>query len=150
MLNAIVLVLGWRLGDKDYQQGQLGADRSLMRIRGGNLYSLKLEIICFCEIGPIAYEIALSPQMENLHNVFHVSQLRKYVLDLVHVLEVDDIQVREDLTFNVGPIRLLDVQTKTLRGKDIRTVKVLWNDATQKISWELEEFMKEYPYIFVE
>lgn len=102
-------------------------------------------------IGPVAYEIALSPQLENLHNVFHVSQLRKYVPDPVRVLEIDDIQVGEDLTFDAGPIRLLDVQTKTLRGKDIRTVKVLWNETTQEITSELEEFMKkEYPYLFIE
>lgn len=102
-------------------------------------------------IGPVAYEIALSPQLENLHNVFHVSQLSKYVPDPVRVLEVDDIQVREDLTFDAGPIRLLDVQTKTLRGKDIRTIKVLWNETTQEITSELEEFMKkEYPYLFIE
>jgi len=56
------------------------------------------------KIGPIAYEIALPPQLANLHNVFHVSQLRKYVPDPQHMLEVDDIQVREDLALDVGPI----------------------------------------------
>jgi len=48
-------------------------------------------------IGPVAYEIALPPQLANLHPVFHVSQLRKYVFDPTHVLEVEDIQMREDL-----------------------------------------------------
>jgi len=46
-------------------------------------------------IGPVAYEIALPPHLTNLHNVFHVSQLRKYVADPSHVLEQDDVQVRE-------------------------------------------------------
>ncbi|XP_017424381.1 mediator of RNA polymerase II transcription subunit 15a isoform X2 [Vigna angularis] len=46
-------------------------------------------------------------------------------------------------------VRVLDVQTKTLRGKDIRTVKVLWDETTQKMTWELEEVMKkEYPCLF--
>jgi len=67
------------------------------------------------KIGPVAYEIALPPPLANLHNVFHVSQLRKYVPDPEHVLEVDDVQVREDLILNVGPIRVLDVQTKKLK-----------------------------------
>ena len=48
-------------------------------------------------IGPVAYEIALPPQLANLHPVFLVSQLRKYVFDPTHVLEVEDIQMREDL-----------------------------------------------------
>jgi len=42
-------------------------------------------------IGVAAYEIALPPHLANLHNVFHVSQLRKYIADPSHVLESDDI-----------------------------------------------------------
>jgi len=38
-------------------------------------------------IGLVAYEIALPPHLANLHNVFHVSQLRKYMADPTHVLE---------------------------------------------------------------
>ena len=48
-------------------------------------------------IEPVAYEIALPPQLANLHPVFHVSQQRKYVFDPSHVLEAEDVQVREDL-----------------------------------------------------
>jgi len=50
--------------------------------------------------------------MANLHNVFHVSQLRKYIADPTHVLEEDDVQVREDLTIRVGPMRIFDSQVK--------------------------------------
>ncbi|XP_027915022.1 uncharacterized protein LOC114174382 [Vigna unguiculata] len=49
---------------------------------------------------------------------------------LSHVLESDDIQIREDLIVNTGPIIILDSQVKKLRGKEIRTVKVLWDEAT--------------------
>jgi len=56
-------------------------------------------------IGPVAYEIALPPHLANLHNVFHVSQLRKYMPDPTHVLEEDDVQIQEDLTIGVGPVR---------------------------------------------
>jgi len=44
-------------------------------------------------IRPVAYEIALPPHLANLHNVFHVSQLRKYMPDPTHVLEEDDVQI---------------------------------------------------------
>lgn len=65
-------------------------------------------------IGPVANEITLPPQLGNLHNVFHVSQLTKYVSDLSHVLEVDDIQVKEDVTFEffeqlLHEFRLVDI-----------------------------------------
>ncbi|XP_020992176.1 uncharacterized protein LOC110278258 [Arachis duranensis] len=49
-------------------------------------------------IGPVAYRIALPPYLSKLHDVFHVSQLRKYTPDASHVLEPEPIQVREDLT----------------------------------------------------
>ena len=63
----------------------------------------------------MAYEIALPPHLENLHNVFHVSQLRKYIADPTHMLEEDYVQVREDLMIRVGPVRILDSQVKRLR-----------------------------------
>jgi len=59
-------------------------------------------------IGVTTYEIALPPHLANLHNVFHVSQLRKYIADPSHVLESDDIKIREDLTVNTGPVQILD------------------------------------------
>ena len=59
-------------------------------------------------IGPVVYEIALPPHLANLHNVFHVSQLRKYIANPSHVLEADDIQVWEDLTMEAGPVQILD------------------------------------------
>jgi len=85
-------------------------------------------------IGPVAYEIALPPHLGNLHNVFHVSQLRKYVADPTHVLEQDDVQVRENLTLGVRLVRILDSQVKQFRGKEIQTVKVLWDETTQEMT----------------
>jgi len=76
-------------------------------------------------IGPVAYEIVLPPQLANLHPVFHVSQLRKYVFDRAHVLEAEDIQIREDLTMEVPPIALEDNKVKERRGKIIKLVKVI-------------------------
>ena len=101
------------------------------------------------QIGPVAYEIALPPHLANLHNVFHVSQLRKYIPDPAHVLEEDDVQIREDLTIGVGLVRILDSQVKQLRGKEIRIVKVLQDETTQEMTWEMEDLMrKSYPHLF--
>jgi len=97
----------------------------------------------------VVYEIALPPHLTNLHNVFHVSQLRKYITDPTYMLEEDDVQVREDPTIGVGPVRILDSQVKQLRGKEIRTVKVLWDKATQEMTWEMEDVMRRsYPHLF--
>jgi len=72
----------------------------------------------------------LPPHPANLHNVFHVSQLRKYVADPTHVLEEDDVQVCKDLSIGVRLVRNLNSQVKKLRGKEIWNVKVLLDEAT--------------------
>ena len=100
-------------------------------------------------IDVVAYEIALPPHLASMHNVFHVSQLRKYIADPSHVLEPDDIQIREDLTINTRPVRILDSQVKKLRGKELKTVKVLWDEITQEMTWEMEDRMRQsYPHSF--
>nr|KYP73010.1 Transposon Ty3-I Gag-Pol polyprotein [Cajanus cajan] len=86
-------------------------------------------------VGPVAYRLALPPSLSNLHDVFHVSQLRKYVHDSSHVVELDDV----DLTFEKLPVAVVDHELKELRGKSIALVKVLWDAATGKATWEVEQ-----------
>ncbi|CAJ2651899.1 unnamed protein product [Trifolium pratense] len=74
-------------------------------------------------VGKVAYRIALPPSLANLHDVFHVSQLRKYVRDPSHVIESDDVQVRDDLTVETVPLRIDGREVKRLRNKDIASVK---------------------------
>ncbi|XP_027186075.1 uncharacterized protein [Cicer arietinum] len=59
-------------------------------------------------VGNVAYQIALPPSLSNLHSVFHVSQLRKYVFDLSHVIESDKVQIKENLTFETLTLRTED------------------------------------------
>ena len=49
------------------------------------------------KVGAVTYWIALLPSLSNLHDVFHVSQLRKYVYDTSQVIQVDDLEVRDNL-----------------------------------------------------
>ncbi|XP_027911547.1 uncharacterized protein LOC114170261 [Vigna unguiculata] len=100
-------------------------------------------------IGQVAYEIALPPQLANLHSVFHVSQLRKYVFDPAHVLEMEDLRVKGDLSVEVQLVGLGDRQTRQLRGKSISLVQVIQDKRTGDSTWELEEDMrKSYPHLF--
>ncbi|XP_052734143.1 uncharacterized protein LOC108339288 [Vigna angularis] len=82
-------------------------------------------------IGPVAYEIALPPQLANFHPVFHVSQLRKYIVDPSHVLEVEDIQIKEHCSVEMKPVSIEGSQTKQIRGKTISLVKVVWDKKTE-------------------
>ena len=99
----------------------------------------------------MAYQIALLPFLSNLHSVFHVSQLRKYVHDPSYVIESDDIQVCDNLTFDSPPVRIADRRIKSLRGKEIPLVKVVWSGTgDEDATWELEDKMREsHPQLFV-
>nr|KYP32033.1 hypothetical protein KK1_047384 [Cajanus cajan] len=94
-------------------------------------------------IGPVAYQIALPPFLSNLHDVFHVSQLMKYIHDLSHVLESEAVQVKENLTFEKQPVLVIDKKVKQLRGKSINLVNVIWDADTNEATWELEDRMKD-------
>ena len=101
-------------------------------------------------VDPVAYQIALPPSHSNLHNVFHVPQLRKYLHDQSHVIELDDVQVKDTLTYEILPLRIEDRWTKHLRGKEIPLVKVIWRGASRENAmWELESQMRAaYPSLF--
>jgi len=61
------------------------------------------------KIGAVPYRIVLPPSLSNHHDVFHVSQLRKYVYDESHVIQVDDLEVRDNLTVETWPVTIEDV-----------------------------------------
>ncbi|EOY18962.1 Uncharacterized protein TCM_043494 [Theobroma cacao] len=52
-------------------------------------------------IGPVAYRLELPPELDRIHNVFHVSMLKKYVPDPSHILETPPIELHDDLKFEV-------------------------------------------------
>ncbi|KAL5542035.1 hypothetical protein UlMin_009745 [Ulmus minor] len=96
-------------------------------------------------IGKAAYRLALPPNMASVHNVFHVSMLKKYVPDESHVLEQEPIELHEDLSYEEKPVQILDRKIKTLRNKEIPLVKVLWrNQKTEEATWEREEEMRTF------
>ncbi|XP_058733171.1 uncharacterized protein LOC131604767 [Vicia villosa] len=101
-------------------------------------------------VGTVAYRVALPPNLLNLHDMFHVSQLRKYVPYPSHMIHMDDVQVRENLTVETMPIRITDREIKSLRGKDIPLVKVVWTGTTgESMTWEMERKMRDsYPELF--
>nr|XP_025678691.1 uncharacterized protein LOC112778602 [Arachis hypogaea] len=76
--------------------------------------------------------------------------LRKYTPDASHVLEPEPIQVREDLTLPVIPVRIEDFSIKRLRGREVSLVKVAWSRAgIEEHTWELEsDIRKDYPHLF--
>ncbi|RVW28572.1 Transposon Ty3-I Gag-Pol polyprotein [Vitis vinifera] len=66
-------------------------------------------------VGTLAYKVTLPPSLSKVHNVFHVSTLRKYIYDPSHVVELEPIQIFEDLTYEEVPVQIVDVMDKVLR-----------------------------------
>ncbi|KAL0537248.1 hypothetical protein IC582_026223 [Cucumis melo] len=101
-------------------------------------------------IGPVAYRLALPPSLSTVHDVFHVSMLRKYVSDPSHVVDYEPLEIDENLSYVEQPVEVLAREVKTLRNKQIPLVKVLWrNHRVEEATWEREEDMRSrYPELF--
>ncbi|KAL0534055.1 hypothetical protein IC582_028332 [Cucumis melo] len=103
-------------------------------------------------IGPVAYRLALPPSLSTVHDVFHVSMLRKYVPDPSHVVDYEPLEIDENLSYVEQPVEILAREVKTLRNKEIPLVKVLWrNHRIEEATWEREDDMRSrYPELFEE
>ena len=101
-------------------------------------------------VGKVAYRLALPPNMDRVHDVFHVSMLRKYVSDPLHILSVEDVEVTENLVYEECPVQILDRRVKELRNKSVLLVKILWrNHKVEEATWEVERDMRNrFPELF--
>ena len=69
------------------------------------------------KVGPMAYRLALPPELKKIHNVFHVSMLRRYSSNPSHVVSSKIIELRPDLTYEKEPVEILAREVKELRNK---------------------------------
>ncbi|XP_047312486.1 uncharacterized protein LOC124915765 [Impatiens glandulifera] len=90
----------------------------------------------------VAYRLALSPSLAVVHNVFHVSNLRKYIPNANHVIHYEEVQLQKDLSYEERPTQILARQTRKLRNKEVSMVKVFWhNSSIEEATWEVEHVM---------
>ena len=75
-------------------------------------------------IGECAYRLALPPSLSGVHDVFHVSMLRKYIIDPSHMLDYSGLQFDDHLTLEEYPVHLLDREERVLRSRTILFMKV--------------------------
>nr|CAD1830024.1 unnamed protein product [Ananas comosus var. bracteatus] len=91
----------------------------------------------------VAYRLALPPKLAGVHNVFHVSNLRKYVRDPGHVLVYEPLELQEDVSYEEFSIEILAREVRKLRNREIPYVKVRWsNHSDCEATWELEDELK--------
>jgi hypothetical protein len=75
--------------------------------------------VIIARVGRLAYRLQLPESMKGVHNLFHVSMLRKYFLDPEHKIDLESITVQQDLTLECHPVRILESSERVMR----RTIK---------------------------
>lgn len=102
------------------------------------------------KIGKVAYRLALPIELANVHDVFHISQLKKYIHDPSHVIRPEMVELDGTLTYEEKPIRILDEKVRKTRNKEVKVLKVLWsNHEMEEATWESEETLRQkYPELF--
>ncbi|XP_016730923.1 uncharacterized protein [Gossypium hirsutum] len=100
-------------------------------------------------IGLVVYRLLLSPELECIHDIFHVFMLQKYRSFPSQVVPIEEIEDRSNLSYKEELVLILDLEVKVLRNKMVLLVKVLWhNHKTEENTWESEDVMKrQYPYL---
>ncbi|KAK5775594.1 hypothetical protein PVK06_043500 [Gossypium arboreum] len=63
-------------------------------------------------VRPVAYRLILPPELEKIHNVFHVSMLRRYRSDPSHVITPSEIEIQPNLSYEEEPVRILMHEVK--------------------------------------
>jgi hypothetical protein len=104
----------------------------------------------FRRVGEMAYQLELPDHLSDVHDVFHVSQLKKCLYVPEEQLPMEDLSVQGDLTYMEYHIKIIDTLTRVTRNKVIKMCKVQWSHhGEDESTWEREEeFRIDFPHLF--
>jgi hypothetical protein len=77
--------------------------------------------------GEVAYELELHARLSDVHNVFHISQLKKCLRVPEEQLPLEELDVQDDLTYTEHPIKILDTVERITRSKKIWMCRIQWS-----------------------
>nr|GFC15145.1 putative reverse transcriptase domain-containing protein [Tanacetum cinerariifolium] len=101
-------------------------------------------------VGDVTYKLDLPKKLSRVHNMFHVSNLKKCHADEPLALPLDGLHFDDKLHFVEEPVEIVDREVKRLKQSQIPLVKVRWNyKQGPEFTWEREDqFQKKYPHFF--
>jgi hypothetical protein len=94
--------------------------------------------------------LELLPQLSDVHDIFHVSQLKKSLCVPEEKIPMEDLDAKEDLSYQEYPVKILETSERVTRNKRIKMCKVQWSHHTEEeATWAREEELKtEFPRFF--
>jgi hypothetical protein len=100
--------------------------------------------------GEVAYRLELPTSLSGVHDVFHVSQLKKCLRMPEEQAPLEGLEVQEDLTYTEHPVKILETSERVTRKKKIKMCRVQWSHHTEdEATWEQEdELRKTYLDLF--
>ncbi|GKB00560.1 putative reverse transcriptase domain-containing protein [Tanacetum coccineum] len=78
-------------------------------------------------VGLVTYKLELPEELMNVHNTFHVSNIKKCLSDESLVIPIKELRHNDKLNFVEEPVEVMDREIKQLRQSRIPIVKVRWN-----------------------
>jgi hypothetical protein len=93
--------------------------------------------------GEVAYQLELPPQLSDVHDVFHISQLKKCLHMPEEQIPLEDLDAKEDLSYQEYPMKILETPERVTRNKKIKMCEVQWSHHTEEeATWERQEELK--------
>jgi hypothetical protein len=93
--------------------------------------------------GTVAYKLKLPPSLARVHDIFHVSQLKKCLKAPVDIVLPEVTPLEADLSYPEHPLKILDQKDHVTRRKIIKFFKVQWsNHSEEEATWESEDFLR--------
>jgi hypothetical protein len=90
----------------------------------------------------VTYKLDLPPSLTGVHDIFHVSQLKKCLKAPVDVVLPKVTLLEADLSYPKHSIKVLDQKDRITRRKTIKFFKVQWsNHSEEEATWESEDFL---------
>jgi hypothetical protein len=98
----------------------------------------------------VACQLELPPQLSDVHDMVHISQLKKCLRVPEEQMPKEDLDAKEDISYQEYPVKILETSERVTRNKRIKMCKVQWSHHTEEeATWEREEELKvEFPSFF--